>query len=35
MLLQNTTPGHIQKIIEKLQPQLSYDANGVSTKIKK
>ncbi len=33
MLLQNTTPEHIKKIIKKLQPKLSYDANGVSTKM--
>jgi hypothetical protein len=33
MLLQNTTPDHIKKIIKKLQPKLSYDANGVSTKM--
>ena len=33
MLLQNTTPEHIKKIIRKLQPKYSYDANGVSTKM--
>ncbi len=31
--LQNTTPEHIQKIIKKLQPKLSQDSQGVSTKI--
>jgi hypothetical protein len=33
MLLQNTTPEHVKKIISKLQPKLSFDANGVSTKM--
>jgi hypothetical protein len=33
LLLQNTTPEHIQKIIKKLQPKNSCDANGVSTKM--
>ena len=33
LLLQNTTPEHVKKIIKKLQPKLSYDANGVSTKM--
>jgi hypothetical protein len=31
--LQNTTPEHIQKVIKKLQPKLSYDANRVSSKM--
>jgi hypothetical protein len=31
--LQNTTPEHIQKIIKKLQPKLSQDSQGVSTKM--
>jgi hypothetical protein len=31
--LQNTTPEHIKKIIKKLKPKLSYDAEGVSTKM--
>jgi hypothetical protein len=33
LLLQNTTPEHIQKVIKKLQPKMSYDANGVSSKM--
>jgi len=33
LLLQNTTPEHILKIIKKLQPKNSCDANGVSTKM--
>ncbi len=33
--LQNTTPEHIQKIIKKLQPKISNDAQGVSTKMVK
>jgi hypothetical protein len=33
LLLQNTTPEHVKKIIKKLQPKLSYDAIGVSTKM--
>jgi hypothetical protein len=33
MLLHNTTPEHIQKVIKKLQPKLSYDASGVSSKM--
>jgi signal recognition particle subunit SEC65 len=31
--LQNTTPEHIQKIIKKLQPKLSLDSQGISTKM--
>ena len=31
--LQNTTPEHIQKIIKKMQPKVSLDAQGMSTKM--
>jgi hypothetical protein len=31
--LQNTTPEHIQKIIKKLQPKMSVDSDGISTKM--
>jgi len=31
LLLQNTTPEHIKKIIKSLQPKMSTDAEGVST----
>jgi hypothetical protein len=34
-LLQNTTPEHIKKIIKNLQPKMSNDAEGVSTKMVK
>jgi signal recognition particle subunit SEC65 len=33
LLLQNTTPEHIQKVIKNLQPKYSNDAQGVSTKM--
>jgi hypothetical protein len=33
LLLQNTTPEHIKKIIKSLQPKMSTDAEGVSTKM--
>ena len=35
LLLQNTTPEHIQKVIKNLQPKMSSDAQGVSTKMVK
>jgi len=35
LLLQNTTPEHIQKVIKNLQPKYSNDAQGVSTKMVK
>jgi len=35
LLLQNTTPEHIKKIIKNLQPKMSNDAEGVSTKMVK
>jgi hypothetical protein len=33
LLLQNTTPEHIKKIIKSLKPKLSSDAQGISTKM--
>ncbi len=33
LLLQNTTPEHVKKIIKNLKPKQSQDAQGVSTKI--
>jgi hypothetical protein len=35
LLLQNTTPEHVKKIIRSLKPKLSTDAKGVSTKMVK
>jgi hypothetical protein len=33
LLLQNTTPDHVKKIISTLKPKLSSDAQGISTKM--
>jgi hypothetical protein len=33
MLLQNTTPEHVKKVIKQLKPKSSIDANGVSSKM--
>ncbi len=33
LLLQNTTPEHVKKIIKSLKPKLSSDAQGISTKM--
>ncbi len=35
LLLQNTTPEHVKKIIKSLKPKLSADAQGISTKMVK
>jgi len=35
LLLQNTTPEHVKKIIKGLKPKLSADAQGISTKMVK
>jgi hypothetical protein len=33
LLLQNTTPEHVKKIIRNLKPKQSQDAQGISTKM--